>query len=466
MTDQATTTATTDQPAIVNGFNHLTTSPTAEPPAAAAAPPAAPPLQPTATPAPPPADERTPTPANDPTPYRLDPHLLPEHALLGSLLHAPKPLDDLEQFLGVRDFSTPQTRAVYATLRGLHRTGALFDVAALPTEAERLQAANENHLRLLQTLRTTPSPFTTITVDNVPKLLAQLTTAAPPQTLPFRGIYDPRAQLHLGRMVLEDSCRRQLRAMGVLMRRTKPLTGPAAPSTTRAERATQTLVTNLRHAQAQVDDLTQRLLTAITRSSPTGAPGRHRATPPAPPTAMRSRLPDQLRTISAPLQQRAERHLLHLALHAGRSDLIPSSILDLRPEDFTNTRHANLWRTILDLRARQLPVNYVSVIHATRTHGFPHLPMPSPRTLIRMAQPPEIKPSRIARSLRTLLTTALTRATSTTQHELNVLAADASTPVTTLLDQAKTNLNHLAHRAGTAAHQHHQATAHTRPHHR
>lgn len=168
----AITAALDGRPApVVNGYDRLT---------AAAAPPTTPPPPQTEPPGQahpaPEADQPSPAPAAQPTPYLDDPHLLPEHALLGSLLHAPKALDALQDFLGVRDFSTPQTRAVYATLRGLHRTGGLIDVAALPTEAEQLRAANENHVRLFTELRATPPRFTSIAVTDVPKLVASLVT--------------------------------------------------------------------------------------------------------------------------------------------------------------------------------------------------------------------------------------------------------------------------------------------------
>lgn len=470
MADQPTTTA--DQSTIVNGFDRLTaatqpTTPTPVPsprpgPAPEPATTSAAPSQPTPTAST--TDEGTADreQPDEQTPYRLAPHLLPEHALLGSLLHAPAALDQLEDFLGTRDFATPDTRAVYATLRGLHRAGALFDVAALPTRAEQLHAANENHLRLFQALRAAPPPFTTITIDHVPGLIAQLNAAAPPETLPFRGVYDPRAQLHLGRMVLEASCRRQLRAMGVLLHRAKPLVPPAATSPERAERAAHALATNLDHIHNQLDQLSARLVRAVSRTDQPAATSQQRPTTPPP---RRRRLPDQLRPISAPLQHRAERHLLHLALHAGRTDLIPPEILNLHPQDFTSTRHANLWRTIKDLQAQGLPVNYVSVFHATRADGFTHHPMPSDRSLTRMAQPPQLDPARISRSLRILVTTALSRAAADTRRALNTLASTAA-PVDTLLTEAKTTLDRLATRVTAATDPHQRPASQARPTHR
>jgi predicted lipoprotein len=455
----AVTTGTSAEPAVVNGFDRL---------AAATAAPASPgqaPGHPPTTAAGQAANpaETSPTkeqPATAPAaesaeseevaPYSHQPHLLPEHALLGSLLYAPKALDELESFLGARDFTTPQTRAVYATLRGLHQAGALFDVATMPTEAQRLQAANENQLRLFTALRARPPRYTNITIDNVPRLLTQLNTAAPPESLPFRGIYDPGAQLRLARTVLEASCRRQLHALGVLMRRFTPLTAPAH----RSEQAAQSLTTNLTTVQHQLHAITDRLLRAVDRTAHATAPdtssadaGKNRT---AGTTSRRWTLPDPVRALSAPLRHRAENHLLHLAMHAGRLSDIPAEILNLAPEDFTTERHANLWRTIKDLHSRGLPANYVAVFLETRADGFAHHPMPSDRALLRMALPPDIRPDRVARSLHTITATALARAAQRTGRTVTALAANTTTPIQTALAHAADQVDALAARATTA----------------
>jgi len=471
----ATATTLTDQPTVINGFDRLAAAATTAPAPTTA--PAAAPSTTTAEPAasttavapteqqppvtgPATAAEQPPSTAgeHDPTPYRDQPHLLPEHALLGSLLHTPKALDDLENFLGVRDFSTPHTRAVYATLRGLHRTGALFDVAAMPTPAQQLHAANENQLLLFTELRSGSPRFTTINVPDPTSVIAQLNAAAPLDSLPFRGVYDPAAQLRLGRMVLEDSCRRQLRAMGVLMHRAKPLIPPATTTPQRAERSAQTLASNLARIHNQLQNMTERLIRAVHQTGPTTtADQQHHPQP----NQRRWRIPERLRVLSAPLQHRAERHILHLALHAGRMDTVPNEILTLTPNDFTNPRHANLWKTITNLQTRGLPVNYVAVFRETRNPGFPHRPMPTDRALTRMAEPPDITPERVARSLRTLVSAALARATHHGNRTISALAADNTQPLNTLLGQATQEINALATRANTAVQQHHAMNQHT-----
>jgi hypothetical protein len=513
MADQPTTTAHAETP-VVNGFNRLaaaTATPTqasaatpaapAQAPAAAAATqaPAATPATPTQVPAattaapaqapaaatatnaataPAPA-AASPSAAATPRPiaqqqaqasaqanrgdgaseYRYDPSLLPEHALLGSLLHAPRALDQLEQFLGARDFATDETRAVYATLRGLYRTGSLFDVSTLPTDSQRMHAANENHVRLLQALRTDPPRFTTIKVTDPPALIAQLTTAAPPESLPFNGVYDPRAQVRLGRMVLEDSCRRQLRSMGVLLQRSVPLVPPATTSE-RAERATNTVLANLTTIQDQLATISERFVNAVrltdrpTRSTPQQL-GRSRSSD----LAARRRPSVWRHPISTVLQNRAERHLLHLALHAGRMDTVPTELLNLAPEDFTNPKHANLWRAIKDIQTRGDCVNYVSVIRETHAPGFPHTPTMSARELAGMAEPPQVKPDRVARSLRLVVSSALTRATKASQQAVTALAANHTAPFETTLARARSEFDLLTDRA-TTAHAHHQAISH------
>jgi len=465
-----------EQPAIVNGFDRLAaaTAAPASPATATDAP--GPPPQPAAgqladteplaptgdkpAAAQPPAMGQAATAVDEEvTPYSHDPHLLPEHALLGSLLHAPTVLDDLEHFLGVRDFATPQTRAVYATLRGLHQAGTLFDVTAMPTHAQRLDAANENHLQLFTALRYRPPQYTTIPVTNIPTLMAHLNAAAPMESLPLRGVYDPTAQLRLGRMVLEASCRRQLHAIGVRMQRATPLVTPARTTPEPAQRAASHLASNLETTQRQLRAMTDRLLQAVHRTTSNTTEPAATAAQDRTPSAATQRwpVPDPLRALSAPLRHRAERHLLHLTLHAGTLNTLPAEILSLTPEDFTTTRHANLWRTIKDLHARGLPVNYVAVFLQTRNEGFAHQPMPSDRDLIRMAQRPELKPDRVARSLNTIVTAALTRATKHTHHRLTALAANTTAPIETVLTQATQQVDALATRANTAT-QHHEHT--------
>jgi hypothetical protein len=230
------------------------------------------------------------------------------------------------------------------------------------------------------------------------------------------------------------------------MQRTRPLIAPATITPERTQRAAHTLATNVQQLHSQLDRLADRLARAVTRTTATST-----AAPPPSPPHQPTRTAGPLRPISAALQRRAERHILHLALHTGRASGLPTELQALQPEDFTTTRHANLWRTIQDLHNQGLPINYVSVFHATRAAGFPHSPMPTERSLTRMAQPPETTPDRITRSLRILTTAALTRATKHTQRTLNTLAADTSTPVDTLLNHAKTSLDALATHANTTA---------------
>jgi len=423
------------------------------------------PVPPAAGPA---AGARNAPPPEPPTPYSYNPDLLAEHALLGSLMYAPQAIVELDTFLGVRDFSTPTTRALYATLRGLHASGALFDVAALRTEGARLDAANENRLRLFTALRTTPSPFTDITVPNMPQVLNSLVQAAPPECLPFRGVYDPGAQLRMGRMVLEDSCRRQLQAIGVMLRRTEPLVTPAQQPSNRAERHTQNLTGHLDVVQTQLRSMTDRLVQATRRTGPNSPtvsgvhPGRRAEATAARAETRRWRLPAPIRALTEHRLRRAELHVIHLALNCGRMRTVPPEILNLRPDDFTDPRHANTWRTIQDLHRRHLPVNYVSVFHASRTHPA-HQPGLSDRALLTLAAPPNIKPERVAHSLATVTTAALSRATHRTSRAITAITTGPAVTVQDALDHVTRDVTTLAARATTAGGLHRATTTHHTP---
>lgn len=207
--------------------------------------------------------------------------------------------------------------------------------------------------------------------------------------------------------------------------------------------------------QRQLHAITDRLVRAVDRTGHAAAPDASSPDTGAGRTAgaasRRWTVPDQARVLSAPLRRRAENHVLHLAMHAGRLTDIPPEILNLAPEDFTTQRHANLWRTIKDLHSRGLPANYVAVFLETRADGFAHHPMPSDRALLPMALPPDIRPDRVARSLHTITATALPRATQRTGRTITNLATNTTTPIQTALTHAIDEVNALAARASAAA---------------
>jgi hypothetical protein len=287
--------------------------------------------------------------------------------------------------------------------------------------------------------------------------MALMSRAAPPESIPFRGVYDPAAQIRIGRMVLEDSVRRQLGGLGVHLQRATSLVAPTQSAPHRAERSAQTLVSNLETIEAQLASMTRRLVSAVVRTGPNGTvtgPAEHaiaRATG-------RWRLPDRLRVITEPLLHRAERHLLHLALHAGNLDGVPDNILALAPEDFSSPRHANTWRVIQHLQQHGLPVNYVALHWAAHEPGLAHLPVLSDKDLLRMAEPPQIKPERVARSLRTVVTASLARARASGQATVKDLAASTDMPVEAALAQVRHEVGGLAERARTAVDRHREIT--------
>lgn len=393
------------------------------------------------------------------TPYQYDPQVMAEHALLGSLLHSPAAFGTLEEFLGPRDFATSETRQLYLTLHALHRRRALHDAAALPTPQAQLAAAEDNHQKLRTALRAglNGPRLDPAAVDRV---ISRVITAAPPEALPFRGVYDPAAQLRLGRMVLEDSLRRQLHQMGVQLTPATSTTSPREPR--QAAQTAHAVAANLTSMLGHLDTLAARLARAVQRTGPdttTSAPVEGQS-------GRRIRWPDLVRPLATPLRHRAERQLIHLALHAGRLDHVPEQILALTPEDFADRRHANTWRLIQDLRSRGLPVNYVSVLYEAHTHGTAQPILPG-KALAAMATPPETRPDRIARALHTVVTAALARVRHDSQRTIAAAARNPQLPAQQALNHTRQALSGLADRARAAAEAHthlaqHDTTRRTR----
>jgi hypothetical protein len=389
---------------------------------------------------------------DEPTLYTYDEDLLAAHALLGSLVHAPAAHDELEKFIEAGDFVNADLRAVYLTVRGLWTGGELVDVAALATPGERFAAANRNQLRVMEALQS--NRFTAITVANIPRLMGQLAAAAPPEAVPFRGVYDPRAQIRLGRMVLEDSIRRRVNALGVSMRTRAPQAD--LRDMPRQQRPPHGVRSNLLAIADNLEAMSQRLAHATDRTGPAEVSGdaaiQHAAEAVAQATA-RHRL-SRSGPITALRLHRAERDLIHLALHSGTSGILD---LDLQPQDFSRPRHANTWHAIQRLRQRGEPVNAVSVFYEVR--GVPMRPVLSDRQIMRMIYPPP-PTNRITRSLRTMVNSLLSRSAATGRDALTTVAADRAVPVEGVLAQAKKEVVTLADRARTAAEQHRMITDH------
>lgn len=386
------------------------------------------------------------------------PTYVAEHALLGTVLLAPQTLSQVEPFLGVRDFATHETRAVYQALRGLAQAGVLFDLTAVAPQ-QRRDAAHENQLRLHAALTAPGSPHATTDIADVPALLAGIAAAAPVDSMGLRGVFEPGMPARLGRMVAEESCRRQLAAAGVALRRTTPLVPPSQSHPTREQRRTQVLLDNLTRVHDQLDVLAGRLARATHHDPAAMASTATADTAPAPaPVAAPRAL---LEPITRVLRRRAERHLLHVALHAGNLADLPAEILALAPEHFTDPRHATTWRAIHQLRDAGQPVNYVTVLH--NLHTTPATgPALSDRALVGMAAPPAVAPQRIARSLRTLAAGALRDTVARAHAALTAAAADRATPVADAVTRAAADVRGLTDVARTALrHQHaaHQSTA-------
>jgi hypothetical protein len=257
--------------------------------------------------------------------------------------------------------------------------------------------------------------FTEIPVPNVSRLIAQLNGAALPETLPYRGVYDQGAQMRLGRSVLEESLARRIAGLGGMLQRSSGLTAPP-PRLGRRQPgdAVDALASNLAVVRGQLDRMAERLALAVERTGPAAPTSTADAAHVAEEAASRRGVPAPLRVLAAPLVHRAERHLLHLAVHSGTN-----VELDLTPQDFQSPRHANTWRAIQQLRERGEPVNYVSVFQETR-NPFPHQPVLSDKQLTGMefAGKPNASPERIAKSLRTVVDASLSRAFNGTRTAL------------------------------------------------
>jgi hypothetical protein len=384
---------------------------------------------------------------DEPTLYTYDENLLAAHALLGSLVHAPAAHDELEKFLEARDFANADLRAVYLTVRGLWTNGELVDVVAMQTPAERLEAASRNQLRVMQALQT--NRFTSITVLNIPGLLADLAAAAPPEAVPFRGVYDPRAQIRLGRMVLEDSIRRRVGTLGVSLRTRAPQVD--LRDLPRQQRPPIGVRSNLLTVANDLEAMSERLTRAADRTGPAEISGDAALQLAAQSVARRR--PPRPGLISTIRLHRAERDLIHLALHSGPDGGVLN--LGIEPQDFTHPRHVNTWHAIQRVQQRGEPVNAVSVFYEVRTLAT--RPVLSDRQLMRMTYPPP-NTNRIARSLRAMVNSALTRSAAAGRRALETLAANRTVPVEGVLAQAKEEVVALAERATTAGGQHRMIT--------
>ena len=386
----------------------------------------------------------------DAIPYTFDPDLVHEHALLGSLLHAPIALGDLTLILEPTHFSKRDHQAVFSSLRGLHKAGLLYDVAAVP-ETRRSQAVADNHQRLIGALRADPPVYTDIKVGNVPKVLAELLAAAPPEAAPHRGVHDREAQIDLGKRVLRDHFTRQITSMGVRLRPAVPL---ANKFTRLGEWNAHLAVERLTAMQDNLAAMSTKLVDAVTRFGPvaqeegTGEVPKDARMAAAAAIESKRPLTDRFRALTAPLAHRAERHLIHLALHTGRSDYVSDALLDLTPDFFADPAHANTWATIRDLHAQGVPLNHVAVFDASRETGFGHSPVLPTRELIAMGQPPDVRPERVARSLNSVVSSALARAQKDSKAAMAAVAVDA-VPIEDALTEASDKVGTLLGKATT-----------------
>jgi hypothetical protein len=329
-----------------------------------------------------------------------DPSLVPAEALLGSAIHAPDTLNDLSKILKADNFPreglTPSRRSalgqVYETLQGLHQDGQLKDCVSLGSEAERMSAAHANQRRVARALR--DAEYIPMGFPNPAKIIGRLIEATPSQASPLSHVYDPRAQIRMGLMVLEEAIyRRVAEAGGTARRITTHIFARLNPE--RAARRARAMLTGLddlshRHAlatgEASTDVALERLRDLVENSPDSTAP------------VLTGRLP-------RPMVRRAEEQLLTAALQGN------AAVLQFEPDDLAKRQHANAWRAIKNLQANNHPITSTTVFHAIRQLPEPHRHHGlSARQLIALEERPKPEPGKIMRSIRTLATATLQRA--------------------------------------------------------
>lgn len=380
--------------------------------------------------------------------YTANPGVLDMHALLGSLIHAPASLGDIRKFLHARDFDS-ELRAVYVALLGLADQGELVDVGLLEGAGEQQRAAHRNQRRLLTALRDNEfNPNVDTVVLNPRRLIGTLIQAAPPETLPFRGLYDPPAQMRLARSVLAHAIDRRVSAMGVLIQRTEPMIRPPRTGSRDVVKI-ESLRGKLEMARSQLDQIGERWAHATDRvgredvtgdaavalaarageAAPTSQPGAY--------TAWRAR--------------RAELYLIHVRLHSG-VQLEP----DLDARFFTHPDTANTWRLLQGLHDRGEPTNYASLFNEIHFGQTPLKPALAGKQILAMADAPAVKPGKIATSLRIVVNTGLRHTARNTGAAITAAAANAAVPTEGLGRYANDKLDELTALTTNASKQHAQ----------
>ncbi|GAA4009735.1 hypothetical protein GCM10022247_34840 [Allokutzneria multivorans] len=371
--------------------------------------------------------------------YEQQPELASEHALLGSLTHAPAMLAQLA-FLAPRAFSTEETQAVWGCLAGLQRDGALFDVASLADEPARQRAATENYSKLLHALRNPPASYTPIKLADPAPVIAMMRATAPPESVPLQGTYAPQAQAHLAQRVVTAKVKRSLDALGGIIQSA----GGIQPASTTPAPAPYPATTKLATAEgilAQLSTHAQNLANSMQRPDVASAS--------APAHARRVKIPQLLRPVLRPVRSYYEQRLLHVMMHGGDLSGVPAPILALGPDVFSKPEHANLWRTIHDIRGRGAPVNFPEVFAETKRPGFVHKPVPSTLSFLKWAGTPSAGVGTVNRALVTIVGSAQLEASQSRLDKKTLAVLTGNGPVEThdAVQAVSTVLNALSRRA-------------------
>jgi hypothetical protein len=381
-----------------------------------------------------------------------------EYVLLGSLVHSPSTLSQLGTFLGTRDFVDDETRALWETLRFLHQRGELTDARAVHDPDDRTRKIYGNQQRVFEALRTNEASTIVVPGPRLATLLDRLNVAAPPGAAATNGVHHPRSQLHLGRAVLEGAIRRNLEGLGVLMRRATPVAPSAAPlSGNRGQDRAQAAVDNLAVVKARLDSISSRFAQAV-QLSPDPSDTTAARPPAATQTAQRSAVTPWRRFSRT---HRAERHLLHLAMHSHDLNALPPEIRALSSDDFGDPRHAVTWQAIQGVQRRGLPIHWETVASELQQSAIFGSPGLDTRALQAMADKPVTDNGKIARSLGIVADASLSRFRD--QAATATAAAAQAGPVSEALEQARGAAENLGRHTTTTRTRHQTAAAMKHP---
>lgn len=345
-------------------------------------------------------------------------------ALIGALLWDPARTSEVSEWLEPDDFAHWAHRAIYQTLTGLLADGQPVDLLSLP---EVLASGRYHDVPIA---RGSNGPLAAPALHS---LLAATPATPRADDLARHGVPTARSEhVRYGRIVLEESIRRQVAAAGTrINQQAREASGRDADT------AAELVAPLMTETLARLDELGARLGNA-------GGAGRIAA-------ALNPRSPERLReTISPSIGGGKVRPPLSTATVAqAERTLIGSCLVSdelrqhvagrLLPEDFTTPAAVETWVAITALMQRGEPVDFVLVAVEVERRGAGSEAQAAytPADLARLASRGDA-PSGY-RAADTVVRAALARAAENARNELAELAADRA--------QAGPNLIHNARAA-------------------